>query len=179
MEKFNRGGDRGGFGGNRGGRPSFGGNRGGDFKPRFGGNKFGGNRGGSDRPTTMYDAVCAECGKKCQVPFRPNGDKPIYCNDCFGAKRDGGERPARREYNDRPAPQAFVPRPAEGQGDIKKQLDALTAKLDTLIRTVEKLAQPAPVKATPVASVEKSEKKVVAKAAPVAKKAKPVTKKKK
>ncbi len=75
----------GGFGVNRnnnnfrdrssGGRPSFGGNRGGD-------------RGG--RPTQMHSAVCDECKKACQVPFRPNGDKPVYCSDCFGSKKEGG-----------------------------------------------------------------------------------------
>jgi len=177
MEKFNRGGDRGGFGGDRGGRPSFGGNRGGGFKPNFGGNKFGGNRGGAERPA-MHDAICADCGKKCQVPFRPSGDKPVYCNDCFGGKRDGGDRPVRREYNDRPAPQAFAPK-AEGQSDIKKQLDTLTIKLDTLIRAVEKLSQPAVVKTATVAPVEKNEKKIVLKVAPATKKAKPITKKKK
>jgi CxxC-x17-CxxC domain-containing protein len=31
----------------------------------------------------MYDAVCAECGKTCQVPFEPRSDRPVYCSDCF------------------------------------------------------------------------------------------------
>lgn len=43
-----------------------------------------GNRGGrrSDQPQ-MYKAVCDECGDECRVPFRPSGDKPIYCNECY------------------------------------------------------------------------------------------------
>ena len=31
----------------------------------------------------MYDAVCSECGKECQVPFEPHDDRPVYCSDCY------------------------------------------------------------------------------------------------
>ena len=31
----------------------------------------------------MFDAVCAECGKPCKVPFEPRTDRPVYCSDCF------------------------------------------------------------------------------------------------
>lgn len=31
----------------------------------------------------MFSAVCAECGKACQVPFEPRNDRPVYCSDCF------------------------------------------------------------------------------------------------
>lgn len=41
----------------------------------------GNSRGGSTRQ--MYDAVCAECGRPCQVPFEPRNDRPVYCSDCF------------------------------------------------------------------------------------------------
>ena len=44
----------------------------------------------SDRgPVTMHDAVCDECGKDCQVPFRPSGEKPIYCSSCFEKQGNG------------------------------------------------------------------------------------------
>lgn len=36
---------------------------------------------GVDRP--MYDAVCDSCGTATKVPFKPRGDKPVYCRDCF------------------------------------------------------------------------------------------------
>jgi len=35
----------------------------------------------------MYDAVCAECGKPCHVPFEPRNDRPVYCSECFAAKK--------------------------------------------------------------------------------------------
>ena len=34
-------------------------------------------------PRQMFDAVCAQCGKACQVPFEPKTERPIYCSDCF------------------------------------------------------------------------------------------------
>jgi CxxC-x17-CxxC domain-containing protein len=39
------------------------------------------------RSREMFDAVCAECGKTAQVPFRPSGMKPVYCSDCFQNRR--------------------------------------------------------------------------------------------
>ncbi|MFA4942052.1 MAG: CxxC-x17-CxxC domain-containing protein [Patescibacteria group bacterium] len=87
MGNFNRG-DR----GDRGGRPSGG--------KRFGGDRSFGGRGGdrSERPT-MHRATCAECGKSCEVPFRPTGDKPVFCSDCFGRK-EGGNSSSRFERRD-------------------------------------------------------------------------------
>ncbi|MBI5465113.1 zinc-ribbon domain containing protein [Candidatus Gottesmanbacteria bacterium] len=42
------------------------------------------NSGGSRQ---MYDATCGRCGKPCQVPFQPRGDKPVYCSECFRSMR--------------------------------------------------------------------------------------------
>ncbi len=40
--------------------------------------------GGGGRPQReMYKAICAECGVETEVPFRPSGDRPVYCRDCF------------------------------------------------------------------------------------------------
>lgn len=50
--------------------------------------------GGSDsRPAMeLHDAVCAQCNKTCQVPFKPNGRKPVFCSDCFVRDENPGER---------------------------------------------------------------------------------------
>ena len=43
-----------------------------------------GGRGGYDRgPRQMFDTVCSSCGINTQVPFQPNGSKPVYCRDCY------------------------------------------------------------------------------------------------
>ncbi len=53
-----------------------------------GGYGGGGGGGGYDRPPRqLYDATCADCGKIAQVPFQPTGSRPVYCNDCFRARR--------------------------------------------------------------------------------------------
>lgn len=85
------GGDRGGFGGRSSGgdRGGFGGRS--DSRGGFGGRSGGGDRGGfggGDRP--MYAAVCSDCGKGCEVPFRPTGAKPVLCSTCFADQQGGG-----------------------------------------------------------------------------------------
>ncbi len=39
------------------------------------------------KPRQEFDAVCAECGKPCKVPFKPEGGRPVYCRDCYAKKR--------------------------------------------------------------------------------------------
>lgn len=80
MGNFNKGG----FGG---GKKFGGGGRGGDRGGNRGG--FGGRGNDRERPE-MHRATCDECGKGCEVPFRPSGEKPVFCSDCFENKRDGG-----------------------------------------------------------------------------------------
>jgi len=35
----------------------------------------------------MYSAVCADCNKECKIPFKPSGDRPVYCQDCFSRRK--------------------------------------------------------------------------------------------
>jgi len=41
----------------------------------------------SGEPREMFETVCAECGKPTKVPFIPKSDRPIYCSECFAARR--------------------------------------------------------------------------------------------
>ena len=39
-------------------------------------------------PREMHKATCSECGKECEVPFKPSNDaegnpRPVYCRDCY------------------------------------------------------------------------------------------------
>jgi len=45
------------------------------------------NRNGGRGQREMFEAVCADCGRTCQVPFQPRGDRPVYCSDCFSSQR--------------------------------------------------------------------------------------------
>jgi CxxC-x17-CxxC domain-containing protein len=47
-------------------------------------------RGGQGRgPRQMHDVTCSECGNPTQVPFKPTGEKPVFCRDCFNKNKDG------------------------------------------------------------------------------------------
>lgn len=81
-------GDRGGFGGGK----KFGGNRGG-----FGG----GGRGGFGGRSEMYQAICSDCGRECEVPFRPTGDKPVLCSSCFKSSGKGDHGFGRQDFDRR------------------------------------------------------------------------------
>lgn len=54
-----------------------------------GGYSSGGNdRGGySSAPRQLYPATCSECGQQTEVPFNPTPGKPVFCRDCFQAKK--------------------------------------------------------------------------------------------
>lgn len=45
------------------------------------------DRGGSGGPREMFPVTCSNCGKETEVPFRPRGDRPVYCSDCFAQQR--------------------------------------------------------------------------------------------
>lgn len=45
------------------------------------------NNGYSRQERQMFPAVCATCGKDTEVPFQPNGEKPVYCRDCYRPAR--------------------------------------------------------------------------------------------
>lgn len=63
-----------------------GGSRGGGYG-RGGGGYGRGGAGGGGGPREFHAAVCAECGKEAQLPFKPRGDRPVFCSDCFSRKR--------------------------------------------------------------------------------------------
>ncbi|CAN5844554.1 hypothetical protein BH20CHL2_BH20CHL2_02510 [soil metagenome] len=73
----------GGGGGYGGGGYSSGG--GGGYSSGGGGDYGGGGGGGGQ--LQFHPAVCSECGQETEVPFAPTPGKPVYCRDCFQARR--------------------------------------------------------------------------------------------
>ena len=57
-------------------------------------------RQGFDRGSReMHKSVCADCGKECEVPFQPTGDRPVYCQECWVKRRPPRTEDRRRgEY---------------------------------------------------------------------------------
>lgn len=35
----------------------------------------------------MHKATCSDCGNECEVPFKPDEDRPVYCKECFSKNR--------------------------------------------------------------------------------------------
>ena len=40
-------------------------------------------------PRETFIALCAGCGKEAVLPFKPRGDRPVYCSECFEKMRAG------------------------------------------------------------------------------------------
>jgi len=93
LKKFNQG--RKPSGGRDFGKKSFGGRN-------SGSRGFGGRDRDRERPP-MHKAICDECGESCEVPFRPTGDKPIFCSDCFRVRRDDAPRSSFKESRGKPS----------------------------------------------------------------------------
>jgi CxxC-x17-CxxC domain-containing protein len=37
-------------------------------------------------PVQKHKAVCTECKKECEVPFKPTPGKDVFCQACFAKK---------------------------------------------------------------------------------------------
>jgi CxxC-x17-CxxC domain-containing protein len=173
MKDFKKSGKFGGKpGGNKFGKKSFG-------KPSFGGGERGGR--GGDR-VQLFDATCAKCGNACQVPFRPTGERPVFCRDCFnGGKRqtapDGRESRSNNFERREIAPiQSSFNRPQERDtriDDLKRQIETMNTKLDTIVRMMtspQRTTAPAPEPAK--SDIQEKPAKSSAKKKPAAKKKK-------
>ena len=127
MGKFNSN-SRGGFG-NRSSGSRFGGRSGGSrgFKGRegFGRDRDSGNFGGR---AEMHDATCSKCGKRCQVPFRPTGSKPVFCSDCFRQNEKSGINFGSRKQNGSSQSTAS-----------SQQFNQINAKLDKILLVLQSL----------------------------------------
>ena len=40
-----------------------------------------------DRGRELHTVTCADCGKETEVPFKPDGERPVYCRDCYRSRR--------------------------------------------------------------------------------------------
>ena len=38
----------------------------------------------------MHKVTCAECKKETEVPFKPDGTRPVYCKECYSKRRPRG-----------------------------------------------------------------------------------------
>jgi len=115
---------RGRSGGFRSGGRSSGGRSFGGGGRSFGGGRSGGGFGRS-RPE-MHDAICSKCNSQCQVPFRPTGEKPVLCSDCFRNANSGGNFARPQQSFQQPSSPAS-----------SEQLSRIESKLDKILKALE------------------------------------------
>ena len=85
-----------------------------------------GRQGNGPRERTYTRVTCADCNKECEVPFKPSGDRPVYCKECFSKHKKGSpfnaNRDNRPEKRDFPRGRRFDKRQAEKrQKPVKKK----------------------------------------------------------
>ncbi len=85
----------------------------------------------------LFNAECNGCGTRCQVPFRPNGKKPVYCSNCF-TKNDTRSAPRANSSTYRPEQRsASVQIPDRQIQDLKREIEAMNATLQKLVTAVD------------------------------------------
>ena len=92
------------------------------------------SRGGRDfgRERQMFKATCSNCGKECEVPFKPTGSKPVYCRDCFRTMRPSDSRSNYDRSSRKPNFENSNRNSAYPQ--YKEQFEAINIKLDKILK---------------------------------------------
>jgi CxxC-x17-CxxC domain-containing protein len=140
-----------------------------DFNRGDGGGRFNGPRSLNNQHSSypnhrfsraIHSAICADCGQPCEVPFKPSGDKPVYCYNCFGKKSafDSGRLAKRNsarpsfQYNEQDRLASFI-------NNQQQQLVILNTKLDNILRLLT--AKPASDQSLERAAKDKEEHPVI------------------
>ncbi len=124
------------------------------YNPNRGNNRFGGGgdfrrqgfgrRGSSDRE--MHRTTCSKCGNDCEVPFRPTGERPVYCSKCFenmrsSDSRRSDDRDSRGKYNNY-SENRNDKGSGNNEGQFKKQFESLNWKLDKILKILNPVVTP-------------------------------------
>ena len=75
----------------------------------------------------MHKAKCSECGKTCEVPFKPTGRTPVFCSRCFSNTEKG--QGSDRNKNGRPGQNHSEP--------SNEQIETINTKLDRILKILE------------------------------------------
>lgn len=85
----------------------------------------------------LHPATCAECSAHCEVPFKPNGRKPVLCSDCHRGGNAGSDRGGLNFDAPRPRKE-HAPKPS-GNAEVVAQLKELNQKMDVIITAIRGL----------------------------------------
>jgi CxxC-x17-CxxC domain-containing protein len=65
------------------------------------------------RERVMHKAICADCSKPCEVPFKPSQDRPVYCKECYAKRRHGGQAKHQHDIKPKETPVAEAHHPVK------------------------------------------------------------------
>ena len=51
-----------------------------------------GKRQSYEKSENMHKSVCTDCGNECEVPFKPDPDRSVYCKSCWKTRRSPVQR---------------------------------------------------------------------------------------
>ncbi|MFA4953529.1 MAG: CxxC-x17-CxxC domain-containing protein [Candidatus Pacearchaeota archaeon] len=114
------------FSGNRSGRDA------GKFSRGFSGGRSGERSGFRNRNSgsfergrqEMHKVTCDKCKKQCEVPFKPTGNKPVLCSDCYKKESGSGFSPSSRNNS-------------SSSGISQEQYKEINIKLDKILEILE------------------------------------------
>lgn len=101
----------------------------------------------------VFKTICSVCNKPCEVPFKPNGKKPVFCDSCFSHTKEVASTPyvKRKDKTVFDTPENFIAPTYTGKiheqstevkiADLKRELSSANAKLDKLIDLFSKFKQ--------------------------------------
>ncbi len=100
-----------------------------------------GRRGSGPSERTFTRVICASCKKECEIPFKPSGDRPVYCRECFPKNRQSSSFNASRDS--RPEKRDFPQkRPSDKGQDEKRQRPAKKKPFYARIKSANKQSKP-------------------------------------
>ena len=88
----------------------------------------------------MYKVICADCGRHCEVPFRPNIGRAVYCKECFTKRKTNGNLTPRVEERPKEASPARQTSPEKSQV-VKPIIAPVVKKKPSAKKTKKKTAK--------------------------------------
>ena len=49
----------------------------------------------------MYKVDCSQCGEVTEVPFKPDGERPVYCKKCYKPKNKTHKNNTNKNFGSR------------------------------------------------------------------------------
>ncbi len=83
----------------------------------------------SDFEKKRFPANCDKCGDRCELPFKPTGEKPVYCSNCF-------RKNEKFESKSRFKGERFAA--TSSDGEFGKELFEMNKKLDLILEALTK-----------------------------------------